>query len=60
MEHLSFKNKLKELGLFSLEKRKLWGDLIKAFQYLTGDHKQEGNKLFVRVDSERMRGNDLN
>ena len=28
-----------------------------AFQYLKGANKQEGERLFVRVDSERTRGN---
>jgi len=41
----------------SSEKRKLRGDLMVAFQYLKGAYKQEGERLFVRVDGDRTRGN---
>ena len=56
LEHLSCEDRLRELS-FSLEKRRLWGDLIAAFQYLKEAYKQEGEQLFSRVDSDRTGGN---
>ena len=46
LKHLSYEERLRELGLFSLEKKRLWGDLTVAFQYLKGAYKQEGNSCF--------------
>jgi len=46
LEHVYCEGRLKELGLFSLEKRRLWGDLIEAFQFLKSVSKHEENQLF--------------
>ena len=59
LEHLSYEERLRELGLFSLEKRRLCGDLIVAFQYLKRSYKKEGEGLFTRVDTDRTRGDGL-
>ena len=57
LEHLCYEDRLRELGLFSLEKRRLWGDLIVAFQYLKGAYKKDGERRFTKACSDRTRGN---
>ena len=59
LQHLPCKDRRRELGLFSLEKRRLQGDLIAAFQHLKGAYKQEGSQLFGGLNNSRTRGNGL-
>ena len=47
LEYLSFEDKLRELSLFSFEKRRFQGNLIAAFPYLNGAYEQEGDRLFL-------------
>jgi len=49
LEYLSYEDRL--------EKRRLRGDLIAAFQYLKGAYRKDGEGLFTRVCRDRTRGN---
>jgi len=57
MERLSYEERLRELGLFSLEKRRLQEDLLTVFQYLKEACKKAGEGLFTRGCHDRTRGN---
>jgi len=47
------------LGLFSLEKRRLWGDLIAAFQYLKRTYRKDGENLFSRACCDSTKSNSF-
>jgi len=57
LEHLCCEERLRELGIFSLEKRGQQGDLRAAFQYLKGAYKKDGENVFSRACCDSTGGN---
>jgi len=59
LEHLPYEERLRELGLFRLGKRRLREDLMAAFHCLKGAYGKDEQNLFIRACCDRTKSNDF-
>ena len=54
---LTYEERLGRLKLFTLEQRRMRGDLIEAFKIITGKEKIDSKKMFQMASTSKLRGN---
>ncbi|CAM5109632.1 unnamed protein product [Eretmochelys imbricata] len=59
LEWVPYEERLKRLGLFSLEKRRLMGDMIEVYKIMSGVEKVNKEKLFTCSHNIRTRGHQM-
>lgn len=59
LEKEIYDEKLKELGLFSVEKRRLRGKPLLVFKYMKGWYREDGDQLSSTCTQNRTRGSRL-
>ena len=57
LEYLSYEERLRQLGLFSLERGRLRRELRAPCQYLKGVYRKDGENIFTRACCDRTRSN---
>ena len=60
MEHLSYEVKLDRLELFSLEQRRLRGDMIEGYKIMRDTDRVDKEQLFPLVEGSVMNGHRIN
>lgn len=56
-DHLCYEERLRKMGLFYLEKRRLRGDIINPCQYLWGGHQEGATRHFSVMPNDKTRAN---
>ena len=54
LEHLPYEESLKDLELFSLEKRRLRGDFSNGYKYLKGRCQEDGTSIRTSVSGHKL------
>jgi len=59
MEHLAYKERLREMGLFNLQNRRFRGEFIVVYHYLKGAYRKDGENIFSKACCDGSRSNDF-